>query len=437
MLALSQQWLATTSGRIATDGFSWLQAVCWFRLDGGYRAPRGHGPRRVGDTTLRVATELARLSPCRPGVSYLMHRLQLSKRTVQYHLGILRETGLLTYRAKGTRVSGRGGMASEFEWTIPTTFDTAVHLRTRTSEQYGRIVRGIEDQGRALMKRLSRMAQRLMRRRLRRPSTRRRHCTPMEGSSESSATTGTTSVPPESNRVSGNAMVPHSQKPTPATRRKLNKVGRRFQLARELIGQIDWLTRCSVPRIAWVVRNVADAGWSATDVRAWLHLRGGSTQVRRPSGLLAVLLSGAETTLDTPAKRTYAADRWHAAQEAARLHRIESVRRDREQRDGDWRPPVSTAVQRLVADAFAAVTPQHGIGEDLPEVAGPQDLTAEELQVMRNAARGSFMSGDTGLVMCALEAFGRPTAEALYGPDLVERAIKLADGSSLMVLGRQ
>ncbi|TXS34787.1 hypothetical protein EAO77_38515, partial [Streptomyces sp. t39] len=47
-----------------------------------------------------------------------------SERTVQYHLDMLRETGLLAYRSKGTRLSGRVRQASHFERIIPTAFDT-------------------------------------------------------------------------------------------------------------------------------------------------------------------------------------------------------------------------------------------------------------------------------------------------------------------------
>ncbi|KAF3470072.1 hypothetical protein [Streptomyces sp. Tu 3180] len=107
----------------------------------------------------------------------------------------------------------------------------------------------------------------------------------------------------------------------------LNVVGRRFQLARELTQELDWLRGCSVPRIAWVARHIADAGWTMTDVRAWLHFRRGDvTRVRRGSGLLAALLADAETLLDTLEKRVTAVEDWHAAQKATRRHRIQQVR---------------------------------------------------------------------------------------------------------------
>ncbi|MFH0246170.1 winged helix-turn-helix domain-containing protein [Streptomyces sp. HK10] len=438
----AHQWVSATTGRIAPDGYSWMQAVCWAHIDGTYRATRGHGPQHIGDTTLRVAVELARLAPCRPGIDYLVHVLKLSKRTVQYHLGILREAGLLAYRAKGTRVRGEGGRASEFVWTIPPAFDTALRLTTRTCDRYIRALQGIAEEGRTLMKRLGKMARKLMRRprrsRATRPSrTRSRsttRCTPMEGGSESSSTAGVTPLPPEAKLGHGASKCPAPKKSRNNRRRTLNAVGRRYQLARELVEQVDWLRGCSVARIAWVARDLADAGWSAEEVRAWLHFRGEATHVHRASGLLAVLLRGAERVLGTAAKRADAVNRWREDVEAARRARIRQVRARAERYDGDWQAPRSAAVRRLVAEAFAPRPEAHTAAETLPALDGPQDLTVEELQAMRDAAWAEYMQGDTALVTSAVEAFGRPAAEAMYGLDLVQRALHLSRRSPRMSL---
>lgn len=441
-VAPADQWATTTSGRFAPDGFSWMQAVCWVHLEDVYRRTRGHGPRKVGETTLRVAAELARLAPCRPGVDYLVGVLKLSERTIQYHLAILRESGLLAYRSKGTRVSGMGGQASEFVWIIPQAFDVALRLVTRACERLVRALKGIGEGGRALMKRLAKMAQKLMRRprRSRRSGTRSSRssrCTPMGGSSDSSSSAGGTSLPPESKLELGKRTSPTQKKSKAKARRTLNQTGRRFQLARELIEQVDWLRGCSVPRIAWVVRDVADAGFTVEEVRGWLHFRGETTRVRRASGLLAVLLSGAHKLLDTQDKRDLAVAQWHAAAEAARRHRIQSVRQRSERFDGDWQAPRSVAVQRMVADAIAAAAAPAAPAEALPDLTGPRDLTDEELQVMRQTAWAEFMHGDTALVTSAVEAFGRATAESMYGTDLVQRALRLSGHSALMSLGRR
>jgi hypothetical protein len=81
----TRQWASTTSGRIAGDGYSWMQAVHWVVGSGLYEPRRSHGPK-MGPTTVLIAQFLAELTPCRPGVDYLMRRTGLEKRSVQYHL---------------------------------------------------------------------------------------------------------------------------------------------------------------------------------------------------------------------------------------------------------------------------------------------------------------------------------------------------------------
>jgi hypothetical protein len=47
------------------------------------------------------------------------------------------------------------------------------------------------------------------------------------------------------------------------------------------------------------------------------------------------------------------------------------------------------------------------------------------------------MYGETTLITSTVDAYGREAAERIYGPDLVQRALRLASGShsSLMALG--
>ncbi|MFJ1742621.1 winged helix-turn-helix domain-containing protein [Streptomyces microflavus] len=434
----ARQWISETTGRIAPDGYSWMQAVCWAYDDNSYRPGRGHGPQRIGQTTLRVAAELARLAPCRPGVAHLESALNLSRRTIQYHLGILREAGLLAYLSKGTRVPGIGGRASEFLWIIPAAFDSALHLLTRPCERYIRALRGIAEEGRVLMKRVSGMARKFMRspRRARKRAQPRKRaagpgrCTPMGGSAERLHAAGVTYPPSEA--VLDRGASDSSTTKRSGRRRALNAVGRRFQLARELIEQVDWLRGCSAPRIAWVARTVADAGWTAEEVRAWLHLRGGSAHVRRPSGLLAVLLRNAAEVLDTPDKRTGAVNRWHGAVEAERRTRIDQVRARKERYDRDWQRPSSQAVHQLVDQALA--TNPEPVTEALPALRGPQELAEVDLRAMREAARADYLRGETDLITSAVEAFGLSVAEAMYGARLVTIALQLSRRTPLMTL---
>ena len=308
---------------------------------------------------MRVAQEVAELFPCRPGIEYLVRRTGLSERTVDYHLQILRETGLLAWIVKGTRVSGGPAQAGESARMIPPAFDRALEIHTVQRDEdapaYTRAASGIAEAGRELMARLAKKAARKVRRPRAKVSPKAAargtqrgaeqgglaavsegsRCTPMGVGTSMGSGAADTSLPPESKLASGantSSTVKASKAqtgPGDGVRRKLNKGGRRFQLARELTEHVDWLRACSVPRIAWVVRGVADAGWTVSEVLAWLHMRGQAERVRRGSGLLAVLLNGAETVLDTPAKRTAAVEQWHDAQEARRRHRIEQVRAER------------------------------------------------------------------------------------------------------------
>ncbi|MFI2470957.1 winged helix-turn-helix domain-containing protein [Streptomyces globisporus] len=478
-VSAGRQWLSTTAGRLALEGYSWMQAVHWVAGSGLYvpRRHRLHGPRAFGATTVRVAQELAQLSPCRPGIRYLVRRTGLSERSVEYHLGMLREAGLLAYIVKGTRVRGERAQASEFARMIPVEYDVALGIRTVLRDDaapaYTRAVCGIAETGRERMAELAKKAARKVRKPRSKASSRTSakasvrgaeqgvvtavsgdaRCTPMQVGTSTGSSAGSTYSPPEDKLASGATKSPTPKKSTKQAggRRKLNRVGRRFQLARELVQELDWLRGCSVPRIAWVARGVADAGWTVTDVRGWLHLRGEVTRVRRGSGLLAVLLANAQNVLDTPAKRTEAVDQWRGAQEAARRHRIEQVRARSERYDNDWTGPTNHRIQQEVAAAFAKVreTPNSGraalsaddeatvIYSETTPTAGVHGLTDEEIAETRNDARQRLMMGDTSPITVAVDTLGRETAEQLYGPALVRRALQLAHGarSSLMTYG--
>ncbi|WP_435613686.1 transcriptional regulator [Streptomyces sp. bgisy159] len=469
----AEQWLSSSAGRVAPDGYSWMQAVHWVAGSGLYQ-PRRHrstGLRSFNATTVYLAQLLAELSPCFPGLSYLQRRTGLSERMVEYHLAALRETGLLSYIVKGTRKRGEAPQASEFARTIPLKFDEALGIRTRQSDQdapaFTRVMVGIAEAGRELMAKLAKKASRKVRRPRSKTSSRASEkasgkrssgtavtavsdgsrCTPMGGGSSSASTAGSTSFPPESKLARGGSKSSITKKSEAKAggRRKLNRVGRRFQLARELTQELDWLRGCSVPRIAWVVRDVADAGWTVAEVRGWLHLRGEAARVRRGSGLLAALLANAVTTLDTPEKRAYAVEQWRCAQEAARRHHIQKVRARTERFDGDWQAPTSLAVLRDVEQAFAQVRAVTSGGRDQHHPAETHDhcedlaLTDPQVEEMRDQVRCELMRGQTDLIDLAVDSMGREAAERLYGADLVRRARQLAGAarSSHVFIGRR
>ncbi|MFD5891133.1 winged helix-turn-helix domain-containing protein [Streptomyces sp. NPDC060334] len=456
----ASQWLSSSAGRIALDGYSWMQAVHWVAGSGLYtpRTHRNHGPRSFGPTTVYIAQLLSELSPCRPGIDYLMRRTSLSRRAVQDHLRMLRETGLLAYIVKGTRVAEDGNQASEFALMVPFAFDQALGIRTVQRDQdappYTRAMTGIAEAGRELIAQLAMKAARKVRKPRKatakgpsKPSAEgpvaasgaavsdEARCTPMGGSCSGFSTAATISLPSETTDVaSGKSESSTRKKSCEKARRGINRVGRRYQLAAELIREIPWLGRTSTPRIAWVVRHVADAGWIASEVQAWLYARGEVDTVHRASGLLATLLRGAEQIVRTPEARAGMVSEW-------RDSRIAAARRHQEW-ESHWQAPRSESVRRLVAGAFIPRQEQpmdNSQGEVLPAETGIDDLAAAEVAELRATARGEFMRGETTLITSTVDAFGRPAAERLYGADLVQRALRLTSSScsSLMTLGHR
>ncbi len=137
----ADQWIDTTTGRIAPEAYSWMQAVHWIAGCGLYDQEPGHGPK-WGPTTVAIAQEIAALTECRPSIDYLARKLGVSERTVQYHLAHLRAAGLLVYRSKGTRLAGRVRLASVYERVIPAQFDQALGIRTVLRDETAPPTRG-------------------------------------------------------------------------------------------------------------------------------------------------------------------------------------------------------------------------------------------------------------------------------------------------------
>ncbi|MFI9787367.1 transcriptional regulator [Kitasatospora sp. NPDC051984] len=418
----SEQWISTTGSRIAPDPYTWMQAVHWTH-DLGARTPvRGHGPR-FGTTTVLLAQQLAQLNPCRPGVDFLARMLKVSTRTVKYHMAILREAGLLTYRVKGTRVRQERARASEFARTIPASFDQALGLRTAPSDSFIRAVVGVSEHGRTQLARLGKKAARTLRRKARRtkkPSfSASSGCTPMEGGSRTVSPAALTASPSEGKPRSGES----SSSPTRRgrTRKALNAVGRRYQLGLELVRQVPWLAGTPVARVAWAVRHLADAGWTAHEVTAVLALRAPSDRIHRPSGFLTARLVGVEKLFDTAAKRANLVAWWRDSRQASRERHAEWSR--------SWSAPRSNAVARLVREALTASKPkpQH--------VELPQQPTDAEQTEVRTLAWRQYLAGQPELVASAVALAGREAAEQIYGTDLVQRVVRLATTSSHLTTG--
>ncbi len=418
----AEQWVSTTSSRIAPDPYTWMQAVHWTH-DAGTRTPvRSHGPR-FGPTTVLLAQQLARLNPCRPGVDFLARVLKMSVRTVKYHLAILRETGLLTYRVKGTRVRQERARASEFARTIPVVFDQELGVRTAPSDTFIRAVVGISEQGRTRLARLGKKAARTVRRKA--PTAKKRSlsgssdCTPMEGGSCTVSPAALTSSPSESESRSGKS----SSSPVRRgrTRKALNAVGRRYQLGLELVRQVPWLAGTPVARVAWSVRHLADAGWTAHEVIAVLALRAPSDRIHHPCGFLTARLAGTELLFDTPAKRANLVAWWRDSRHATRERHAEW--------GGSWSAPRSNAVARMVRDAFAVSK----LRQQFVEL--PQEPTDAEHAEVRTLAWRQYLAGQPELVTSAIALAGRDKATQIYGADLVQRVVRLTATTSHLTTG--
>lgn len=413
----AHQWLATTTGRIATCAHSWMQAVHWISGAGIYTPTRQHGPR-WGQTTLQIAQEIAALTECRPSVDYLARKLRISERTVQYHLGMLRETGLLVYRSKGTRLSGVGGRASEFERTIPTVFDEALGIRT-VGKGATRRPCGAAEASRKTLGQLARKASRKVRRRRpKTPVSGRRLCTPMQGGTSTVSSAGSTHSPSESKLASGEEKSP-TAKSSKRGPRKLNQVGRRYQLAGELISSVPWLAKASRPRIAWIVKDVSDAGWTAEEVRAAAELMPvAADDARRPSGLLAYRLASCHLLYTTTAHRQALVEDWRESRTAEQARHTGF---DTPMEGG--RGPASVSVQRLVADAFSR-TRQADTADAYTtcHAEGNVDLEALDRDVVRQMRADA--EADPQLILSALELMPERDVRRLYTNWLVDQTLK-------------
>ncbi|KDN80567.1 hypothetical protein [Kitasatospora cheerisanensis] len=307
-----QQLVSGAAGRVTLDGYSWRQAAHWVHGAGLYVAT--HGPR-FGETTLRLVEVLAELTPCRPTIAYLMRRLGCSRRTVQYHLGILRSTGLLAWRSIGTRLPMTEGqkrvesLASEYERLIPVSYDQALGIRTAGEGLERRMV-GISEEGRTIIAELGKKAATKPRRVCRtvrhksigRPVKNPR-CTPMVG-----GTTHYLSSPSVGDqKTTGGARVEKSatrkKRPArPTGERRRTVLGQVVTAAMMAAGdrmaqvayrRVPWVRRASHDQLRWVLNDIADRGWGPERAVAWLaeiagqYGAGALWRPERPHALIA------------------------------------------------------------------------------------------------------------------------------------------------------
>lgn len=418
LVPAASQWLHATSGRIATCAHSWMQAVHWTHGSGHYTSPHADGPRTMNETTLAIAQEIATLKECRPGVAYLARKAKVSERSVKYHLRMLRETGLLVYRSKGTRVRGEGNQASVYERIIPVVFDEALGIRT-TGEGVQRRPVGASMEHRKTLGKLAKKAARKVRRpRRRTPVSGRGRCTPMEGGTSSGSSAAGTYSPSESKLASGTGKSQHRKKASRG-QRTLNRVGRRYQLGRQATRVIPWLHGASVPRISWVLKDFADAGWTIREVQAVAEsIPMPAYGVKRPSGMLADRLRG-KAGMSKTMRAAYVA-MWEESRAAAKDRHTGY--------DNLGSGPKSPTARRAMDEAFAAIRERLAPSPasttvDAAVDDGPlalEDLTREQIIDMRTEALAN-----PDLVHMAIEGLGERDARRLYTNRLVDQVLTL------------
>lgn len=423
-VAPAQQWIDTTHSRLATDPHSWMQAVHWVGGSGLYVPSRTHGPG-WGVTTIRIAQEISALKECRPSVDYLARRVGVTARTVQYHLDMLREAGLLVYREKGTRRSKENGgnVASRFERVIPEAFDEALGIRTvlRRGDEpaAARVAVGIAESGRKMIAKLARKARRKVSgRRSRTAPPAKIDCTLMSVADGATSRTASTHLRPSESKLASR----RKKSPTPKQKkrgpRKLNKVGRRYQLAHQLIQQVPWLAGADVRRIAWIARHVADTGWDINEVRALIALGSDPYEVRRPAGLLAARLRSYEMWA-APNRRAALVEGWRDSSAATKD-------RHQEWSGGSLRAAKSPRAHAELGAAFRQIASRLGAAGTGFEVSGDQDTDLAALDAEFLADQAAEALKDPGLVIALLEG-GTPEALArhLYGNRAVDQALHL------------
>lgn len=334
---------------------------------------------------------------------------------------MLREAGLLVYRTKGTRITGSIRQASVYERVIPVEFDEALGIRTvqrdETAPAYTRVPVGIAEEGRKLIGKLAKKAARKVRRRRSRTAVSgRSRCTPMEGGTSASSTAGTSTSPSETKLASGSRSHPTQKKATRGPQ-KLNKVGRRYQLGQELVTNVPWLQQASTPRISWIARHCADAGWTWREVQAAAeeHSPIDAVQARRPSGLLAHRIKGAHLLYADPTSRRLMVTAW------------EDSRAQEHFRHTGYDQPTQAAASRTADQAMAeirAVLQQPASVADCTEhEAGDLDITTlTRDEVLEHRA----YAADPEYVRAMLVSLGDRDTRRLLTNRIVDQALVLA-----------
>ncbi len=271
------QHVTTTASR-RTRRSDFLRAATW-------SISRGLHPR-ANATTLRVAHDLANRLNSDGHVAYsrdsMWKRLAISRRTLERHVAVLRELGLLAWAVHGTRTNTRpagsgewAGTATIYAAVVPRAWDDAVGHRVCGHGYHARHI-GFTDRGRALAIADARRREQSAKRRDT-PSWRSNHPRPQaERGEKKKDTCAPHHALPQRRRHE--APEPYRASPEEAAHA--------VSVAAWVRPRVPWIQAASLRRLAFALRPWIRSGHSAPEIAAVLTLWRVPQRPASPVGVL-------------------------------------------------------------------------------------------------------------------------------------------------------
>ncbi|MFJ4152003.1 hypothetical protein ACIP10_31130 [Streptomyces galbus] len=276
----ADQEVSTTASRRTRRG-DFLRAATWAITQ------RLHP--KAGDTTLRVAHDLAARLNADGHVAYcrdsMWRRLGISRRTLERHISILRELGLLVWAVHGSRANTRpagsgewAGTATIYAAVVPPAWDDALGHRVSGHGYHARHI-GFTEHGRQLAIAEARHRARSLRRRDT-PSCKTNHPRPtaqVKGKkNNTSAPRGTRARPRRRHEV------PEPYRASPG------QAAHAVSVAAWVRPRVPWTQGEGLRRLAFALRPWIATGLSAADIAADLSVW---RVPRRPASPASVIMA--------------------------------------------------------------------------------------------------------------------------------------------------
>ncbi|MET9427807.1 MULTISPECIES: hypothetical protein [unclassified Streptomyces] len=244
---------------------------------------------KAGDTTLRVARDLAARLNADGHVAYcrdtMWRRLGISRRTLERHIAVLRELGLLVWAVHGTRTNTRpagsgewSGTATIYAAVIPRAWDDAHGHRVSGHGYHARHI-GFTEHGRQLAIADARRRTRPSRRRDT-PSCKTNHPRPkaeMRGKNNNTSTPRGARPQPRRRQE-----VPEPYRASPA------QAAQAVSVAAWVRPRVPWTQGEGLRRLAFALRPWIATGLSAADIAADLSVW---RVPRRPASPASVIMA--------------------------------------------------------------------------------------------------------------------------------------------------